>query len=240
MLLRLLTPFFWFCTFLLLLLVSLSTPVIPQIFLLSASADISGTVLGVTAGSAQETVDFGVWGWCAGEATYTLLGETHDLVAAQCSARHLGYTLDPTVQEILQIENEEQNAQLVLTSITTALVLHPIACGLAWLAWMLSLFYSFRPQPGCFSLCLVLPAASTAGTITTVIFIVDVVFVAVVRSKVWDASNGDVSVSFGNAVWMVLGAMISAWIAMALTVAGVCCGERGWWRERRNGRAGKY
>ncbi|KZO97917.1 pali-domain-containing protein [Calocera viscosa TUFC12733] len=232
---RLLTPFLWFASFILLLLATLSAPIIPHIFLLSATADITGSVLGVQAGQASESVWFGVWGWCAGEASFTVLGDTHELVAAQCSARHLGYTLDPAVEEILQLTNSASDANLILKGVTTALVLHPIACGLAFLAWVLSFYLLLRPQGSSFSLCAVLPAAWLAGLLTTIAFVVDVVFVAVARSKVWNASSGTVSIGFGNAVWMVLGAMIAAWLALGGTCAGVCCGEHGW-RARRAAR----
>ncbi|KZT60460.1 hypothetical protein CALCODRAFT_532675 [Calocera cornea HHB12733] len=205
MLLRLVAPVLWFAAFLLLLLATLSAPIVPHIFILSATAHIAPSLLGLHPASATDTVSFGVWGW---------------------------------LQAILQLSNEQSNAQLILKGVTTALVLHPLACGLAFLAWVLSFWLLLRPEAGRFALCAVLPVAWLAGTITTIAFVVDVVFVAVARGKVWDSTVGDVTIGFGNAVWIVLGAMVASWLALAGVCGAVCCGERGWGKGRARGRRG--
>jgi hypothetical protein len=57
MFLATLAPFLLFAAFVLLLLVSLSAPIIDSIYLFRLSATTAG---------AQSNVNFGVWGYCAG------------------------------------------------------------------------------------------------------------------------------------------------------------------------------
>ncbi|EJU05373.1 hypothetical protein DACRYDRAFT_19897 [Dacryopinax primogenitus] len=234
MALRLLPSFFFFSSFILLLLVALSVPIIKQIFLLTATVNVTGSVLGTT-GSAAESVDFGVWGWCAGDATLTVAGQTDELVAPQCSSPQLGYVLDPTVSGILELSGTSaQDSQLLQKGVTVALILHPIAAALALLTCLFS-FLLLRPYASWCDLCGLLPVALLSTATTTVIFVVDLVFVIIARSKVSDATGGAVALGFGNGVWMVLGAMVAVWLGLFGVFGAVCCGgtdrEEGGWRE---------
>jgi ABC-type sugar transport system substrate-binding protein len=44
--------------------------------------------------------------------------------------------------------------------------------------------------------------------------------VAVIRKRVRNATDGDIDLVWGNAVWMTLGAAVASWAAMM----GACCG----------------
>ena len=114
------TPLLIFSAFLLLLLVSLSVPIIKSIDLLKLSAIVNE---GISFASVQVTgsVKFGVWGYCisAINVEYVLFSYTFveqfiiDILlfpsvagqdfdrAAECSDPHLGFTFDQNVQNAL-------------------------------------------------------------------------------------------------------------------------------------------
>lgn len=110
---------------------------------------------------------------------------------------------------------------LISRTTTAALVIHPIgmiqlyftalhlviadsilAAGLTFLAFLISLFILHRGSNGTARLpsFLTLGIGLLAALLTTVIFLIDVIFVAVVRHKVHNASDGDLNLNWGNAV----------------------------------------
>jgi len=102
--------------------------------------------------------------------------------------------------------NIEQYKDLINGGITAALVLHPIACGLAFLTLLLSLF-TVRPGSSTSSRW---PAVFTfisgflAALIATIAFLVDVIAVAVLKGKVRDETDGQVTLDWGNGVRRLL------------------------------------
>lgn len=110
---------------------------------------------------------------------------------------------------------------LISRTTTAALVLHPIgmsrihfcitkvsdghlvpAAGLTFLAFLISLFILRRGANGTsrFPSLITLGVGLLAAVLTTVVFLIDVIFVAVVRHKVKDASDGNLNLNWGNAV----------------------------------------
>lgn len=99
---------------------------------------------------------------------------------------------------------------IVSKTLTAALVLHPIACGLAFVSFIVTLFALFRRRrhfqthgterdgrsrfTAIITFVILLPAA----LLTTVAFIIDIVSVAVARNKLRDALNDSLSVDL---VW---------------------------------------
>ena len=95
---------------------------------------------------------------------------------------------------------------IVSKTLTIALVLHPVACGLAFISLVFTLFALYRRRrhfqkygterdgrsrfTSIISFAIILPAA----LLTTAVFVVDVVLVAVARNRVRDALNGNRSV----------------------------------------------
>jgi len=220
---RFTAPFFLLAAFVLLLLVTLSVPIIHSIYLLTATANISVSVLGFT-GGVYEDVNFGIWGWCASPRNVDVLGATTSVEPAQCSAPHLGYTFDSTVLSLLQVQNlSPSEVQDISRGITAALVLHPIAAGLTFLALLFSLHHAFTSRPSRLSVIVTLPLTILASLVTTVIFAVDVAFIVIARNQLTSDTSGAVSLGFGNAVWMVLGAMIALWLGIIAVSLGVCC-----------------
>ncbi|KAI0647186.1 pali-domain-containing protein [Trametes meyenii] len=227
------TPLFLFVAFLLLLLVSLSLPIIKSIFLFRLVANSSASFLD---SSASGQVRFGVWGYCTSAITVEVIGVDHE-TAGQCSSAHLGYQFDPTVAHALHVNGFTDTISRTLSAV---LVLHPIACALTFLALVASLFITSRRSPYTISR----PAALTtlgvgllAAVITTIIFLVDVIFVAVVRHRINDESHGVLQLSWGNAVWLTLGATIALWGAIVSDCAGICgFGRRRFARKPADGR----
>jgi len=218
------TPFLIFTAFLLLLLVSLSVPIIKSIYLFNLSVNASSSLLDSSAtGSAR----FGVWGYCLSSLDVSVIGINHD-TAAQCSKAKLGYTFDNSVATALHVSGLENAISRTLTAV---LVLHPIACGFTFLALVASLFI-VRQYHGASRLAslLTLGTGLIAALLTTVVFLIDVILVAIVRDHVNHSAHGDLNFNWGNAVWMALGAAIALWASLV----GACTGLFGCGRRRHN------
>ncbi|KAJ3994066.1 pali-domain-containing protein, partial [Lentinula boryana] len=205
-------PCLLFIAFLLLLLVTLSVPIIKTIYLFTLTASVSSLLE-----SASSSVKFGVWGYCISGVNVGSVPPTH-----------LGYTVDSTVASALNLDSNEL-VHVVSETTTAALVLHPIACGLTFLTLLVSLFMLRRGSNGTVRLpsLITLGVGILATLLTTIIFLIDVIVVAVIRNGVKDDTNGVVTLNWGNAVWMALGATLALWLAMLGTCGGVCaCGAR--------------
>jgi len=219
--LAIVTPLLLFIAFLLLLLVTLSVPIIKTIYLMKIIANVSSSLFN---SGASGSVKFGVFGYCFSGVDVSVLGSKHDTTAL-CSKPHLGYTFDQTIGSALHITGLENTISRALTA---ALVLHPIACGLTFLTLLLSLFMAKRGQTGASRIAsfLTLGSGILAALITTIVFFIDVGLVASVRHKVKNDTDGDLTLNWGNAVWMILGAAVGVWAAVVGACAGLCCGHR--------------
>ncbi|EMD38430.1 hypothetical protein CERSUDRAFT_113587 [Gelatoporia subvermispora B] len=215
------TPFFLFAAFLLELLASLSVPVIKSIYLFRLSVDASIKLLD---SSATGSVKFGVWGYCISAVDVSILGKDHD-VSAKCSKTALGYTFDDTVASALHVSVPNDS---ISHALSIALVMHPIACGLisaALVSSLLALCWRSKGTSRITSLA-TLVSSLVAAVLTTVICLVDVIFVATVRHHIDSESNGAIDLTWGNAVWMTLGATIALWIAVVGACAAICMCRR--------------
>lgn len=220
-----LTPLLLFIAFLLLLLLSLSVPIIKTIYLFHLSVRASSSLLhsGVTAG-----VKFGVWGYCTDNTDTSVFGINHSS-NGHCSKPSLGYTFDDSIAEALHVSGLEN---LISHTLTAALVLHPVACALTFISLIVSLSMLRRGYDGTvsrISSIVTLVFTSLAAIITTIVFLIDVSFVAIVHNKVKKDTDNDLQLNWGNAVWMVLGAAIALWMSML----GACCGICGIRRSRK-------
>jgi len=119
------TPFLLFAAFILLLLVSLSIPIIKSIDLLELRAHITEGI-SIASVTATGDVKFGVWGYCISAITASALGHSISQ-PAECSKARLGYTFDSTVQEALQVSGISNDLS---KDLSTALVIHPIGAAI--------------------------------------------------------------------------------------------------------------
>ncbi|KAF8902043.1 hypothetical protein CPB84DRAFT_1814993 [Gymnopilus junonius] len=193
-----LVPVLLFIAFLLLLLVSLSVPIIRTVYLFKLSANATSSLL---RGGVTGTVKFGLWGYC---------------------------TSAVDVSHATEVQN------LISRTTTAALVLHPIACGLTFLTLLTSLFILRRGSNGTSRSpsLLTVVLGNLAAFFTTLVFLIDLIFVAVARKHVHNATHGELDLVWGNSVWMTLGATLSLWFSMIGACYGVfACGRRSFGRK---------
>lgn len=218
------SPLLTFAAFVLLLLVSLSTPIIKSIHIFSVTSDVTTSIFNTDVG-VSGYADFGVWGYCTSDITVSV-NDASAGTGQTCSKTKLGYTFDSTVSEALGVSGYEDT---ISKGTTAALVLHPIACGLTFLAFLVSLLMVFRARvegTARFASICSLVWGILAAILTTAVFLIDIIFVAIVRNKVRDESDNEVDLHFDNAIWMVLGAAVALWLSLIGGCCGVCaCGR---------------
>ncbi|KAJ7063202.1 pali-domain-containing protein [Mycena amicta] len=192
--------------FILLLLVTLSVPIIKTIYLFKLTAAASS---GFFDSSASTSVVFGVWGYCTSGVDVSIVGVDHD-TAGQCSKRHLGYTFDSTVANALHVSGFEN---LISKSLTAVLALHPVVVCLTFIAFTVSLLMLRRDGTSRLASLLAFIFGALAAILTTIVFLIDVILVAVVRHKVHKDTDGVLTLTWGNATWITLAATILLWIS---------------------------
>jgi len=113
-----------------------------------------------------------------------------------------------------------------IRALTSSLILHPIACGIAFLAFLIALF---AHRIGYLAATIF---ALLAFIVSLFIMAVDFAIFTITRNHVNNnraALGGNVSASLGNALWMVLAATVCLFFA-AFATCFSCCAAR---RERR-------
>ncbi|KDQ20068.1 hypothetical protein BOTBODRAFT_102054 [Botryobasidium botryosum FD-172 SS1] len=213
---RFIPPFFLFAAFLLSLLVSLSMPIIKAVYLFEITSQIDDAPITSVASS----IRFGLWGWCAGAQEPQGPKYVHDAV---CSETRLGYDVDPA---LLQLTGYPSLAQAVLKGLTVVLILHPVACGITFFSFLLSLLVACRPSTPHAIPIITLVLSIFPLFITTIAFGIDLGLVLICRSRVSSATGGSLTVRWGNGVWMTCAAWICLWISLfgLSAVACYCCG----------------
>jgi len=216
-----LTPVLLFVSWLLSLLVSLSVPIIHTIYLWDIKLHASDSVLGITSADVTGDIRFGLWGYCISSFKGSVLGFS-DSTNAQCTRASVGLHIDDKLAELLNIKNFENTINTTLTSV---LVLHPVTCALTFLALLAALHAAWRPsRRGSFLTLFIAGLATLTGTI---VFIIDIAVVAVSQKDLKKATDDILDITWGNAVWMSLGALIGLWVACLGACCGICaCGGR--------------
>ncbi|KAG9029296.1 hypothetical protein FRB95_005518 [Tulasnella sp. JGI-2019a] len=221
-------PLLFFLAFLLLLLVTLSIPIIKSIWLFDivANANIGNGVIGVGSAlaSIKETVKFGIFGWCSNTLDAKVLTFTVNQ-PGQCSPRQLGFTVSPQLETILSAINEADLVHTIQKGLSVVLVLHPIACGITFLAFTFSVLAIFLQHTRIWDLSATITGI-LASILTTLVFIIDIVFVSIAKSRLHHDSEGVATVNWGNAVWLTLGAAICTWFACVAACYGIVRGRR--------------
>lgn len=225
---RFLVPFLLFSAWVLLLLVSLSLPIIKPLYILEVESKVTPSIQT----SVATSIRFGVWGMCLGAYKFGPDGATWN-DAGQCSSPRLGYTVDDAV---LQLTGQKDLAQIALKALMGVLVLHPIACGLVFLSLLASLITTWHPVRSLNVISLI--AVIFAAVAATVVLVIDIVLIPIARTKVEEATKNALTVVFGNAAWMTLGAVIALWLGVvgASVIACGCfgCGKRRGRRAKKN------
>ncbi|EJD46969.1 hypothetical protein AURDEDRAFT_113583 [Auricularia subglabra TFB-10046 SS5] len=198
----------------LLLFVSLSTPIIPALYLLDVHAILLPDQPPPTVAT---TIRAGVWGYCASSAA--------NPDAQRCSNNTLGYKMP---DDILQLTGQPQAASIVVEALTFVLVLHPISAFLAFAALGpgVASLYTYAPHAWGVAALVI---SFLAAFLTSVSAAIDVALVAIAKSRLSALLQGlglRIGIDYGPAVWMTVGAAGLLWLEVlfASIVVCDCCG----------------
>lgn len=134
---------------------------------------------------------------------------------------HVGYAFTDALP---QLENNNRLSEMVIRHLTGALVLHPIAAGLAGLATLFGICGASYHRTGTILMSI---AAVLATLATLVAWVIDMALFGIVRDQIRE--NGG-SAMYGNATWFTLGALI----ALLLGACAGLCGMFGRYRRKRS------
>ncbi|KAL0947016.1 hypothetical protein HGRIS_013160 [Hohenbuehelia grisea] len=239
--LAIIAPALIFVGFVLLLLASLSAPVIPHIALFKIAVNLDDRLFN---GLGPE-VDFGAWGYCLRSLDFPAggfgagfgggfggFGGVGGLAGFYfrdgwlCRHPRIGYYFDDFVAATLRV-SPFFFRDTISQRTSSALTLHIVACVFAFIALIISLSML---KPGTASriasLC-TMAVAVFAALFTSIVFLVDVIFVSIVRDRVESISQQTLKVRFGPMPWLVLGAAIALWLSLLGACAGMLtCGSR--------------
>lgn len=139
----------------------------------------------------------------------------------ECFGPQIGYTVPSNLISLTGLS--PVIIQVVLQGLFVVLVLHPISAGLSFITFINSLFLGSHAV----SISALFFAIVTA-LLSTTVFVIDLVIVLVAKSRIGDIKVAHLAIDFGNAIWMVLVAVIATWTAVVLLSARACycCGIR--------------
>ncbi|ORY91666.1 SUR7/PalI family-domain-containing protein [Leucosporidium creatinivorum] len=183
-----------FAATVLLILVSVSVPILKSIYFLKA--EISGV-----------EITFGAWGYCS---------------ASNCTTASLGYSLD--LEQLFAFEGvsgislTESIPTTLVKWLTYVLVLHPVAAAFALVSTILGLLAHIRGFQGtCFTTCF----ASFGATIALIAFAFDLGLFIVAKKRIESSSVGG-SAQLGAALWMTLVAALMLMFSGCFFGCGKC------------------
>ncbi|PVH89149.1 pali-domain-containing protein [Cadophora sp. DSE1049] len=164
-------------------------------------------------------VSFGTFGYCI----LNVDEDSHDY----CSGRHIGYN---PANIMTRIENTDFGSASENTSegLTRVMVLHPVACALSFIAFLLALGSGFI---GALFASLV---SALAFIVTIVVMATDFTLFAIVKNHVNDDDSGS-KAHYSTGMWTCLAAMVCLFLA-TFVVLFTCCSSR--MHKRRGSRAG--
>ncbi|GAA5918595.1 hypothetical protein JCM21900_000415 [Sporobolomyces salmonicolor] len=197
--------FLLFAASILLLISTITAPVVNSLALAKATITIDGY---------SGTLDLGALGYCL-----KVNGSSDD-----CSPTKVGYTL-PTVLSTLASATGtiSSDAQSTIDAVSKAFVLHPIACGVTFFAFLVA---AVSDRLGFLFAALI---AALAAVLALVCMVLDLVFFYVVR-RYADDQNLDIAVSYSTGTWVTVAAFACLFFSVFF-VACACVTDRR--RKRR-------
>ncbi|KAH6631044.1 actin cortical patch SUR7/pH-response regulator pali [Chaetomium sp. MPI-SDFR-AT-0129] len=203
--------FLLFAATILLIITCISAPVVHDLSILKVE-------LGGAGGNGQR-IAFGTFGYC-------LVKPNAD---DACSTSHIGYSPSAVLrqQDGTQFSTYADDSARALTR---AMVLHPIACGINFIAFLLAL------GAGTIGSFLASVVALLAFLVTAIACIIDFVLFSIVKSNVNDrGAETGTGAYYGAAAWTILVSAICSLIG-AVVVFFTCCSAR---RHKRAHGVGK-
>ncbi|CAG8973666.1 hypothetical protein HYALB_00002232 [Hymenoscyphus albidus] len=197
--------FLLFAATILLLITSISAPVINSIALLRVRLDNGGLV------------EFGSWGYCLQGSDDSFRARFNFNDGDQCTGKHIGYNPAEFVQSL---DNTQYNrAQIDTTkALTRVMVLHPVACALAFIAFL------FAAGSGFCGAIFGAVTATVAWIVTLVVMATDFVLFGIIKNHINDDGSGS-HAYFHTAMWTLLAAFICLFFG-TLIVFFTCCSSR--------------
>jgi len=193
--------FLLFAAFVLLLVVSISAPVINNLALMKV--DFSE--------ASRAGVSFGTFGYCVVGAHLT----DND----QCSGSHVGYKPARILSAIDSHIDFGSAARNTADGLTGAMVLHPVGCVLAFIAFL------FAAGAGFIGSLFGAIVAVLAWIVTLVVMAIDFALFGIVKNHV-NKSNLGIHAKYDAAMWMVLAAMICLFFGSIIVFLSCCSGRR--------------
>ncbi|KPM36301.1 hypothetical protein AK830_g10271 [Neonectria ditissima] len=191
--------FLLFAATVLLVIVDITAPVVNDISILKVNLGSSATGSGIT---------FGTFGYCVLDVN----GQD------ECSKSQIGYNPADIITAAEGSDDFSNASENTAKALTRVLVLHPVATGLCFIAFLLCLGAGVLGS-------LVASLVSTLAFIVTIVVLAcDFVMFGIVKRKV-NGADSDSSAHWGVAIWLVV-------VAAILTLAGTiviflsCCAGR--------------
>jgi len=196
-----------FCLFLaaiLLLVVSVSSPVAHKIGFLKV-VNLSNS--GLNGGTDNKLV-FGNWGLCIVKSN----------AADSCTKPALGYN---PIAEVIAVgaasgSDFSSNTQQAVRQLTRSFVLHPIACGLSVLAFIIG------SAGGLFHNCCAALTAALNCVVILVAMAIDFWLFSRVRSGINDDSSTAAIAQWASCIWLVMVAFLLSFVGMLLMLLSSC------------------
>jgi len=193
--------FLLFAATILLIVTCISAPVVHDLSLLRV--DLGGD------NGRGETVTFGTFGYC----------QTRPDADDSCSQSQLGYS-PAAVMGTADGTQFSEYAERTTRALTKSMILHPIACGLNFIAFLLAL------GAGMIGSFLASMVALLAFLTTAVACIIDFVLFSIVKSNVNDRGEATgTGAYYGAAAWTILVSAICSLVG-AVVVFFTCCSAR--------------
>ncbi|KAK3117244.1 hypothetical protein LTR53_001579 [Teratosphaeriaceae sp. CCFEE 6253] len=206
-------------TSILLLITTISAPIINHISLLRVTLTNSTQIR-------HSSVAFGTFGYCLLDVPPT--NTEHDW----CTRRHIGYK---PADVMARIDRSAPSEMVSGTSdaLTHVMVLHPIACGLAFVAFLAAL------GSGVIGSLIGALAAFIAWVLVLASIAVDFSLFGIIKHHVNRDHSGS-KARFGTAIWLLLASFVSLFFGMLLVFFTCCTAHREKKRAREAETHGNY
>ncbi|EMD33143.1 hypothetical protein CERSUDRAFT_118206 [Gelatoporia subvermispora B] len=205
------TCFFLLVSFVLFLLVGISTPIVKSIYLFNLQFTPTA---GQPTTSVGTDIRFGAWGACI----YSALQASAGTQVMECFGPQVGWTVP---EDVVELTGMPQLVHDVVEGLTAVLVLHPVCAALAFICVFTSLFLESHNMA-----IASLVMAILTMLLGAVVFAADLALVLIAQIKIGALSDFQYTVSWGPGPWMVLVAFVLCFIGMVLLSVVVCgcCG----------------
>lgn len=194
--------FLLFAATILLLVTTISAPVVDDISMLKV--DLSNAT-----SDHQSAITFGTFGYCT---INTASGHN------ACSPKKIGYNPSAIIANVDGTDNFSNASEDSTKALTRVMVLHPIATGVAFIAFLLAV------GAGVVGSFLGAIVSLIAFVITAVVLITDFVLFHLVKKHVNEDGSGS-KASYGVGLWLILAAGICLLLG-TLVVFFSCCSAR--------------